>query len=174
MVRRFCLVLLTLVTVACIRADVRACGDKFLRVARSARFRAYASLHPSSILVYAPRWTNSGIQEFERILKRGGHRPVTVMTAEAMSQAFAGGKYDLVITSYQDAAAVSRELDGLASRPALLPVVYKARKAETAAAEAAYRCVLKPDRMTQIEALEEVDRLLELRRKDAAPAAPVR
>jgi len=36
----------------CVSADLSACGDKFLRVGRSARFKGYAAVHPASILIY--------------------------------------------------------------------------------------------------------------------------
>jgi hypothetical protein len=172
MPRRLCVVVLTLVTVASAFTDVLACGDKFLRVGRSSRFRAYASVHPSSILVYAPRWTRQGIDEFGSMLKHAGHRPVFVTTASAMSQAFVGNKYEVVIATYGDTGTVKKELEALPSRPALLPVVYKTTKAEAAEAAATYPCLLKPENMTPFQALEEIDRLIDLRLKDtAAPPA---
>ena len=118
--------------------------------------------------------TRHGIVEFEQMLKRAGHKPVTVTTADAMSQAFAGIKYDVVITSYSDTGAVKKELDALPSRPALLPLVYKATKAEAAEAGAAYRCLLKPDKMTPFQALEEIDRLIDLRLKEIDTSAAAR
>jgi hypothetical protein len=171
MLRRSLLVILTIGILVFSCTDLSACGDKFVRIGRSARFKGYASVHPSSILVYAPRWSRSGIAEFERILKRGGHKPHTVTSAAAMSQAFAGGRYDLVITSLPDAGLVAKELDALPSRPGLIPIVYKASKAEVSKVSASYQCVLKPETMTPFEALEEIDRLIDLRLKDTAAAA---
>lgn len=171
MPRRLCVLILSLVTIASGCADAFACGDKFLRMGRSPRFRAYASVHPSSILVYAPRWTRRGIAEFEQMLKRAGHKPVTVTTAAAMSQAFVGGKYTVVISSYSDTGAVRKELEALPSRPALLPLMYKATKAEAADAEATYRCLLKPEKMTPFQALEEIDRIIDLRLKETDTTA---
>ena len=46
--------------------DLGACGDKFLRVGRSARFRRYAAVHPAAILIYSPRnATREGIDELK-------------------------------------------------------------------------------------------------------------
>ena len=174
MTRRLCAVLVALVTVASASSGVLACGDKFLRVGRSPRFRGYASVHPSAILIYAPRWTRHGISDFEQILKRGGHKPVTVTTERAMSQAFADGKYDVVITSYSDTGIVKKQIELLPSGPPLLPVLYKVSKAEVAEASAAYPCLLRPEKMTPFQALEEIDRLLDLRLKDSSPAGAAR
>lgn len=174
MPRRLCVLILSLVTIASGCADAFACGDKFLRVGRSARMRAYASVHPSSILVYAPRWTRRGIAQFEQTLKRAGHKPVTVTTAAEMSQAFAAGKYIVVISSYSDTGAVRKALEPLPSRPALLPLMYKVSKAEAAEAEATYRCLLKPEKMTPFQALEEIDRIIDLRLKETDTTAAAR
>jgi len=172
MPRRLCILILSLVTLASGCADAFACGDKFVRVGRSSRFRAYASVHPSSILVYAPRWTRRGIVDFEQMLKRAGHKPVIVTTLTAMSQAFAGGKYNVVISNYSDASVVVKELEAVVSKPVLLPVVYKATKAAAAEASATYRGLLNPEKMTPFQALEEIDRVIDLRLKetDTLPA----
>jgi hypothetical protein len=171
MPRRLCVLILSLVTIASGCADAFACGDKFLRVGRSPRFRAYASVHPSSILVYAPRWTGRGIADFEQMLKRAGHRPVVVTTPAAMSQAFVAGQFNVVISSYSDTGTVRKAVEPLPSRPALLPLMYKATKAEAVEAEATYRCLIKPEKMTPFQALEEIDRLIDLRLKDTDTTA---
>ena len=99
----------------------------------------------------------------QRMLKRAGHSPVVVTTASALSHAFVTGKYEVVIATYADSGAVKKELEALPSRPGLLPIVYKTTKAVAAEAAAAYPCLLKPDKMTPFQALEEIDRLIDLR-----------
>src|SRR5262245_43593859 len=97
--RLFVLGVAAMVTV--VSADLTACGDKFLRVGRSARFRNYAAVHPSSILIYKPvNSTPKGIKEFEVILKRAGHRPFAVEHGVSVGQALAAGMFDLVIADY--------------------------------------------------------------------------
>ena len=171
MFRRLSALVFALLLVASTVADLAACGDKFLRVGRSSRMRAYASVHPSSILVYAPRWTQKGIGEFEEILKRAGHKPLTVTTRDALVQAFGSQKYEVVITGYPDALAVQKELETLPARPELVPVVYKSSKAEVSKAAATYRCVINPEKMTPFQALEDIDRVIELRLKDRVAAS---
>jgi hypothetical protein len=53
--------------------DLGACGDKFLRVGRSARYHRYAAIHPASILIYTPATASrKGIGDLEQLLKRAG------------------------------------------------------------------------------------------------------
>jgi hypothetical protein len=172
MSRRVCCIVITALAVASAWTDVDACGDKFLRPGRSPRFSRYASVHPSAILLYAQRWTPTGIKDFETLLKRAGHRPVTVTNQAAFSQALTAAKYDLVITSYAYAANTSEALRASASTAALLPLVYKPTKSQEQEARAAYQHVLRVDKMTPSEALEEIDHLVGLRLKGAA--APLR
>jgi hypothetical protein len=152
-------------------ADLSACGDKFLRIGRSARFRGYAAVHPSSILIYTPtNSTPAGIKEFEALLKRAGHKPVTVENGARLSQMFAAAKYDVVIGDYADTSKIKEELQSVTSKPGLLPILYKPTKAVAAQAEKEYDCLIKPDAMSKHDALAEIDRLMELRLKDTTAA----
>ena len=171
MLRRCSVLILVLATVVTLAADVFACGDKFLRVGRSSRFRGYASVHRSTVLVYAPRWKAAGIKAFEGILTRGGHTATTVTTAPALAQAFATVRYNLVIADHQDAAAVGTLIDALPEKPLLLPVVYKATKRQQTEARAKYVCLLRPDKMNDFQALAEIDRLFDLDLKGRAMSA---
>jgi hypothetical protein len=170
--RRSCLAAFTIAIVMSLSADGLACGDKFLRIGRSPRFRRYASVHPAAILVYAPRWTPKGRTAFEALLRQGGHQPLTVTTPAAMKQAFATGKYEMVIADHADTAAVRDEIAGAESKPPILPVVYKGKKAEQEAARSTYGCVLRPEKMSNFQALAEIDRLFDLQVKGQSAAGP--
>ena len=154
-------------------ADLSACGDKFLRIGRSARFRGYAAVHPSSILIYTPaNATPAGMKEFEALLKRAGHKPVVVENGAGLSQAFAAAKYDVVIASYNDRGKIKEELQSVPSLPGLLPILDKPTKAVAAEAEKEFHCLIKLHTMTKQDALAEIDHLIELRLKGTtAPAA---
>src|SRR6476661_5102247 len=149
MLRRPWLLITTVLVVAAVSADAYACGDKFLRVGRSARFRRYASVHPSAILIYAPKWTGTGISEFEAMLKRAGHKPLTVTTEAALSDALASAKYDMVISAFVYAAAARDALESVGSSAAVLPVVYQPSKGEDEQAKAMYPILLRPEKMTR-------------------------
>ena len=154
-------------------ADLSACGDKFLRIGRSARFRGYAAVHPSSILIYTPaNATPAGMKEFEALLKRAGHKPVVVENGAGLSQAFAAAKYDVVIASYNDRGKINEELQSVPSQPGLLPILNKPTKAVAAEAEKEYHCLIKLHTMSKYDALAEIDHLVELRLKGTTvPAA---
>ena len=146
--------------------DLGACGDKFLRVGRSARFRRYAAVHPAAILIYRPEHsTRAGIEELKTLLKQAGHRPVAVENGTDIVSALAAAQYDVVIADYADVGHISSEIQTTASKPQILPILYKPTKAVEAEAEKQYTCLIKPHAMTKYDALEEIDRLIDLRSK---------
>ena len=144
--------------------DLGACGDKFLRVGRSARFRRYAAVRPAAILIYKPvNSTPAGIDELTSLLKRAGHQPLAVDRGTNVSLALASAQYDLIIADYADADLVKSHLQMAAIKPEFLPILLNASKAVEAEAEKQYACLIKPDKMTKYDALAEIDRLMQLR-----------
>jgi hypothetical protein len=165
----FIIGLIAIVTAASV--DVGACGDKFLRVGRSSRFRRYAAVHPATILIYKPVGsTPAGIEALKSILKQAGHKPVAIDNGTGFLGAFTAAQYDLVIADYGDAAQIRKDLQSAASKPALLPILYKPSKAVEAEAEKQYVCLIKPHAMTKYDALAEIDRLMELKLTDTPTA----
>jgi hypothetical protein len=153
--------------------DLAACGDKFLRVGRSARYHRYAAIYPASILIYSPAAASrKGISELEKLLKRAGHHPQTVAHGTAIQPTMASGQFDLVIAAYVDAERLEGELAAFPSRPHVLPILIKPTKEVAAAAARAYRHRLEVDAMTKAEALAEIDELMAGRRHGVADRAP--
>jgi DNA-binding NtrC family response regulator len=164
-----CVFAVVLIATFATSVDLGACGDKFLRVGRSARFRRYAAVYPARILIYTPAdATAAGMKEFETLLKRAGHKPVTVASGTSIPRALAAAQYDLVIADYADASHLKGDLQAASSKPELLPILYKPTKAVEAEAEKEYACLLKPHAMTKYDALAEIDRLMQLKRKSAS------
>jgi hypothetical protein len=165
--RRVFVIALT-ATVAAASIDLGACGDKFLRVGRSARFRRYAAVHPANILIYPPvNSTRRGIEELSGLLKQAGHKPVAVDRGASIAGVLAAARYDVVIADYADASQIEATLQAVPSKPELLPILDKPAKAVEAEAERQYGCVLKPHAMTKFDALAEIDRLMELKLRGA-------
>jgi hypothetical protein len=154
--------LIAIVTAASV--DLGACGDKFLRVGRSSRFRRYAAVHPATILIYKPAGsTAAGIDALKAILKQAGHKPVAIDNGAGFLGAVTAAEYDVVIADYGDAPRIRKDLQSSASKPALLPILYKPTKAVEAEAEKQYVCLIKPHAMTKYDALAEIDRLMQLK-----------
>jgi len=152
-----------IVMVAAASVDLGACGDKFLRVGRSARFRRYAAVHPAAILIVKPvHATPAGIDALKALLSAAGHRPVAVDSGTNVVGVLAAAQYDLVIADYADAGRLRSDLQTAPSKPAILPILYKPTKAVEAEADAQYVCLIKPHAMTKYDALAEVDRLMQL------------
>ena len=152
--------------------DLSACGDKFLRVGRSARFHRYAAVHPAGILIYPPvNSTRAGIDELKALLKRAGHKAVVLDRAANVSAALTASPYDVVIADYQDADRLKVDLQSAASKAALLPILNEPRKDIETAAMRQYPFLIKPHAMTRYDALAEVDRLMESRRRTGAAGA---
>jgi len=162
--RRAIAVAATAAVLFCISADLGACGDKFLRVGRSARFRRYAAVHPAAILIVKPvHATAAGIDEFKALLTQAGHRPVAIDSRADITSVLASAQYDLVIADYADAGQVRNTLQTASSKPAVLPILYKPTKAVEAEADKQYVCLIKPHAMTKYDALAEIDRLMGLK-----------
>jgi DNA-binding NtrC family response regulator len=149
--------------------DLDACGDKFLRVGRSARFRRYAAVHPAAILIYTPRnATREGLDDLKSLLKRAGHNTLALDRNASVSGALSASRFDVVIADYQDADRLKSDLQSASSGAALLPILTTPDKAIETEAMRQYAFLIKPHAMTKFDALAEIDRLMELRSRSTA------
>lgn len=168
MIRRALLTFLSLLAIfSTSTVSLDACGDKFLRIGRSPRY-AYAAAHRASILLYVPAKAKaSTVNEYAAVLKRAGHRPVSVRDMGTFSSALAGGKYDIVIAILPDAALL-RELAAAAqSKPDVLPIVSKPTETGRIAITRQYGHLLEAG-ASKHETLTEIDHVMEVRLKQPA------
>ena len=152
-------------------AELGACGDKFVRAGRSAKARGYAAIHPASILLYKPNATAKGLKEFESLLRKAGHKPFALKDGAELSRALASTKYDVVIADYADTTAIRAQFPSASVEPGLLPILHNPTKAQADEAAKHFHCVLKPEKMTKYDALEEIDHLMQLRLKKVSGPA---
>ncbi len=146
-----------------------ACGDKFLRVGRSARFRRYAAIHPAAILIYAPRdATREGLDELKSLLKRAGHSPLALDRNASVSGALTASAFDVVIADYLDADRLRNDLQSASSGAVLLPILNTPNKAIETEAMRQYAFLISPHKMTKFDALAEIDRLMASRSRSTA------
>jgi hypothetical protein len=129
-------------------STLQACGDKFLMVGRGVKFqRAYAAIHPASIVIYAEpqRHAAKAIRDprLQSDLKLAGHRVLLVETDAALTRALASEKVDLVLTDVADADQTSKRGAASPSKPVVLPVMYEPTAQEAKDVEARYLCRLK-------------------------------
>jgi hypothetical protein len=136
--------------------DLKACGDKFLLVGRGVRFqRAYAAVHPAVILICLNAKSRTGAAigdpQFLSGLKLAGHTVHTTRVAGSAAEILGAGRYDLVLTDLSDAAALVSDARATASKPLVLPILYRPTKGEAAAAAGQFGTLLTtPDRMAHV------------------------
>jgi hypothetical protein len=121
------------VFVACTIAEhaLVACGDKFFIVGGGSNFnRAYASLHPGSIVLYAAG--NSDISKalrdarMQRHINNAGHQVRLVTDRRELDQLIASGTVDVILTDMPQAIDLQSGFASATSSPTLLPIETKA------------------------------------------------
>src|SRR5688500_10428553 len=90
---------------------VLACGDKFALLGRGARFQqTYDAIHPGRILLVVPPKSvkQAAIRDpqLKKALKKAGHE-VDEASPLDLRRALSAVRYDIVLTSRADLAAVS-------------------------------------------------------------------
>ncbi len=141
-----------------------ACGDKLLVLGRGVRFQN--DTQPASILIYlrsgSPASAAVGDPKFQSTLRDAGHKLRAVGSRQEVDEALKTGRYDILLVDVADAPALEQTAHSATSKPVLLPVVYNGTKAEAAAAEKHYRCVLKAPGRTG-HYLAAIDKAMELK-----------
>jgi hypothetical protein len=125
--RRIFTTVLLLTVFSAGQAGLLACGDKFFLVGRGEGFsRAYASLHPGNIVIYATGGspTSKALADgrLQTHFTRAGHHVTVVRDAAALAAALESGPVDVVVADVAEALALIPRVDAVASKPTLLPV----------------------------------------------------
>ena len=161
--RRVTIVLVSIL-VASKTSGAEACGDKFLRVGRGARYqRSYVAVHPASLLLLARPGSPvaAALRDLEPALKRAGHRPVVVEGVPAMAPALSAGHFSLVLADLKDIPSVESAAKASGARVDTLPFLDQPTRGSRDAAAQVYRCVAEtPGKKAQV--LAQIDELLEI------------
>lgn len=127
-------------------SEASACGDKFLVIGRGAK-RVQKARHPASVLLYqhpgSSLETATKDMKLEARLREAGHSVDSAATSVPLKEAVGSKRYDFVLVDLADAQAAAQQLEGLAGRPAVVPVTDKATDAALASAKAEYGLVIK-------------------------------
>lgn len=145
------------------------CGDKFILIGRGARVTR--SQFPSSILIFMNPSSRVPAAEkdfhVEATLRAAGHKAVVVESEAEVQKALASGKYDLVLADVADATALRKEASASASKPVVLPLLYKPTPEELSAAEKEASCMVRPSAKSR-DLLAVVDETMKGRRNGTA------
>jgi hypothetical protein len=146
--RRFIATSLMLVSVAGGWQVAEACGDKFLLVGRGARFqRAYASVNPGHVLVYARPALRAGTPlrdtRLHRLLRQAGHAVSVIEDDTLFEQAVRSPTVDIVLVDLTDAERVDGLARAAASRPRVVPVRPVVNTPELDRLQQQFACKLK-------------------------------
>jgi hypothetical protein len=148
-------------------ARAEACGDKFLRVGRGARYqRGYVAIRPACIILYAkPRSPlAAAMRELEPALKRAGHKPTLVDSPAAIASALRAGHYNLVLAGLEDVAVAQSQAVAVPVQLEVIPVLHRPSDAERTAVERDYHCVAEaPGQKSHV--LAQIDDLMERMQK---------
>jgi hypothetical protein len=122
-----------------------ACGDKFFVVGRGDRFsRAYASLHPGTIVIYTGGGSSTSKALADgRLLKyiaRAGHRVQLAEDAATLIKVLQSGSIDIVLADFDEALLLVQGVNATSSKPTLMPVE---GKESSAAPKHQFRATLK-------------------------------
>lgn len=126
---------------------VSACGDKFLLVGRGVRFqRAYAAIHPASILIVLPPKSvkNAAVRDsrLQTALKMAGHR-VELVPQAGMADQVARSRYDIILAERADALAIPDLVSAGSVKPSVVGVLEDPSAIELAEARHQFQAVLK-------------------------------
>ena len=162
------LVVALVVSVPAIYPVAHACGDKFLMVGRGAKFqRAYASVYPGKVLIYARSSTDpkAAIRDpqLHKALRQAGHSVSVIEDWSLLEQAFKTVSIDIVLV---DVAEAARLHDLMVSAPTHPDALYVAFPSKGSAPNPQIACRLKSsDR--PLKYLDEIENAMKARSKHA-------
>ena len=149
------------------------CGDKFVMLGGGARINR--SKYPSRVLVFMNPASRvpAAEKEFhvEATLTAAGHKAKVVESEAEVQKALETGKYDLVLADVTDVPELRKQCGAIASKPAVLPLLYKPTPEELSAAEKEANCNVRPSKKSS-DLLAVIDETMKDRSKGIAPNCP--
>jgi hypothetical protein len=129
MPRTASLAVVLVLSVAVIDPVLHACGDKFLMVGRGAKFqRAYASVHPGKLLIYARPSTNAKAAirdpQLHKALRQAGHAVSVIEDWPLLEQAVRTVPVDVILVDVAEASKVPAIVASSRTRPDVLYVAF--------------------------------------------------
>jgi hypothetical protein len=146
--RVLAVLILVVVAVPAFREVMQACGDKFLIVGRGIRFqRAYASVYPGHLVVYAPKslGANAALRDpgLPKLLRQAGHTVSIIEDGSLLEQAVRSSSTDIVLVDLVDAQRVDNVAAAAPARPNIVAVRPNQKSAELDQLQQQFTCKLK-------------------------------
>jgi hypothetical protein len=135
---------------------VSACGDKFLLVGRGVSFgRAYAAIHPASILLVLPAKDvkSAAVRDSSLLsaLKLAGHRVEVVQQPANLAEVLGRRRHDILLAEKADASAVADAAASITqATPSIVAVVEERSTAEAESVPPGAYVLKAPQRLSQI------------------------
>jgi len=149
------------------------CGDKFVMIGGGSRVNR--SKFPSRVLVFMNPGSRipAAEKEFhvEATLTAAGHKAKVVESEAEVQKALDSGSYDIVLADSADVPDLQKKCGTSASKPAVLPLLYKPTAAELSAAEKEANCLVRPSKKSN-DLLAVIDETMKDRQKGVAPNCP--
>jgi hypothetical protein len=129
MTRIAALVVALAVGVPALHPVTQACGDKFLMVGRGAKFqRAYASVYPGKVLIYARPSTDQKAAirdpQLHKALRQAGHAVSVIEDWTLLEQALKTVSVDVVLVDVAEAARLQAIMGSSPAHPDALYVAF--------------------------------------------------
>jgi hypothetical protein len=147
-----------------------ACGDKFLMVGRGAKFqRAYASVYPGKLLIYARPSTDSKAAirdpQLHKALRQAGHTVSVIEDWALLEQALKSVPVDLILVDVAEAARLQPIVSSSPAHPQAMYVAFPSSRSTTAIQQDEICRLKSSDR--PLRYLEEVENVMKARSKHA-------
>jgi len=165
MVRIALLAVVLVVGAPALWSVAQACGDKFLMVGRGAKFqRAYASVYPGKVLIYARPAADSKAAirdpQLHKALRQAGHAVSVIEDWPLLEQALKSVPVDVVLVDVAEADKLQPLVSSSATAPAALYVAFPGDQSK--ALQQQFVCKLKAtDRLMRY--LDEVENVMKTR-----------
>jgi len=156
-------------TVPAMLSPAHACGDKFLMVGRGAKFqRAYASVYPGNLLIYARPSTSTKAAirdpQLQKALRQAGHSVNVIEDWNLLEQALHKVPVDVILVDAAEASKLQGIMTASSARADVLYVAFPPDLKTPAAQQVI--CKLKStDR--PLKFLDEIENLMKARSKHA-------
>lgn len=163
------LVVALTVCASAIHPVAQACGDKFLMVGRGAKFqRAYASVYPGNVLIYARPSTDpkAAIRDpqLHKALRQAGHTVSIIEDWTLLEQALKTVPVDVVLVDVAEAPRLQPVMSSSLAHAQPMYVAFPSSKSPAVKTDLVCR-VKSSDR--PLKYLEELENVLKARSKHA-------